>query len=117
MTKRQFLYVKIWEKHLDSILRTVNFGLGEGYPIPANNFKKAGNRKSYGFRLEIKNGVVVNDISGSAVARDLASLLLDNVANKKLIAKEHFFIRMSDDFYLQIFPVKLYKDILAGKVN
>lgn len=92
-------------------------GMGEGFPMPASHFKKAGNRKNYGFRLEIKNGRVVNDITGSAVARDLAFLLLENAANKKRIAGKHFFVRKSDAFYLEVYPVKLYKDIIAGKIN
>jgi hypothetical protein len=117
MSKRQLLYIPIWEKYIDRIRSACSLDMGAGFPIPSSYFKNAGNRKSYGFRIEIKNGKVVNDISGSAVARDLAFLLLENADNKKLLARKHFFIRMSDAFYLEAFPVKLYKGILAGKIN
>ena len=38
-------------------------------------FSKVGNRKSYSFSLEMAQGRVSNNISGSAVARDLAGVL------------------------------------------
>jgi hypothetical protein len=117
MVKRQFLYGPVWIKYLDQIKRTLEFGLGEGFPIPPANFKKVGNRKKYGFRLEVKNRKVVNDISGSAVARDLAYLLLEDPGNKKLLAKKHFFIRMNNSFYCEIYPVKLYQGIMDGSIN
>jgi len=60
---------------------------------------------------------VVNDISRSAVARDLAFLLLEGAANKELMARKHFFVRISDAFYLEVYPVELYKGIMAGKLN
>lgn len=115
MAKRQLLYIPVWEKYFDEITNAVTSGLGAGFPIFASYFKKAGNRKSYGFRLEIKNGKVINDISGSAVARDLAFLLLENAAYR--IRKKHFFVRMSNTFYLEVYPVELYEDIIAGKIN
>lgn len=114
--KRQYLYVPVWKKYLDQIKRTIELDLGEGFPIPGINFKKAGDRKSYAFRLEIKNGKVANDISGSAVARDLAFLLLEH-GNKKLLAGKHFFVRMSESFYVEVYPVKLYKGIMDGTIN
>jgi hypothetical protein len=117
MAKRRLLYIPVWKKYLDQITRASSLGLGAGFPIPSSYFENAGNRKSYGFRLEIKNGKVANDISGSAVARDLALLLLENSGNKKLLAKKHFFVRMSDSFYVEIYPVSMYKAIIAGKIN
>src|SRR5258708_30924837 len=117
MTKRQLLYIPVWKKYLEKIRSACIVGVGQGFPIPARYFKSAGNRKRYGFKLEIKNGKVVNDISGSAVARDLAFLLLENGDSKKLMARKHFFVRMSDAFYLSVYPVKMYDDILAGKIN
>ncbi|SIO53470.1 hypothetical protein [Chitinophaga niabensis] len=117
MSKRQYLYVPVWKKYQSQITRSVNWGLGEGFSIPSSYFMKVSNRKHFGFRLEIKNGNVVNDISGSAMARDLAFLLLESPVNKELLAKKHFFVRMSRNFYLEIFPVKLYKGIMDGKIN
>lgn len=116
MDKRQHLYEPIWEKYLEKIKQTVRLELGLGFPIPPGVFKKAGNRKKYGFRLEIKNKKIVNDISGSAVARDLAYLLLKDPNYKKLLVRKHFFIRMNNSFYCEIYPVKLYQDIMRGLV-
>jgi len=116
MDKRQFLYRPIWEKYLDQIKTTIEHGIGQGFPIPPSKFNKVGNRKTYGFKLEVKNGKVVNNISGSAVARDLANLLVEDPSNKKMLAKKHFFVRMSNSFYCQIYPVKMYKDIKAGLI-
>lgn len=113
----QFLYKPIWMKYLDQIRITIEFQLGQGFPIPQKYFTKVGNRKKYGFRLEIKNGKIVNDISGSAVARDLAYLLLEDPSNKKLLARKHFFIRMNNSFYCEIFPMKLYQGIRDGSIN
>ena len=117
MDKRQFLYKPIWLKYLNQIKNAIEFELGKGFPITASKFNKVGNRKKYGFRLEVKNRKVVNDISGSAVARDLAYLLLEDPGNKKLLAKKHFFIRMNNSFYCEIYPVKLYQGIRDGSIN
>ncbi|NII26107.1 hypothetical protein HB364_13515 [Pseudoflavitalea sp. X16] len=115
--KRRFLYVPIWKRYLDQIKSTVELRGGQGFTIPSGRFKKAGKRKYYGFRLEIKNGKMVNNISNSAVARDLAYLLLDDPTNKKLLSREHFFVRMNASFYCEVYDVKLHKGIQAGIIN
>lgn len=102
---------------MDEITSAVELGLGCGFPISDRYFKSAGNRKRYSFRLEIRNGKVVNNISNSAVARDLAHLLLDDPAKKGLLKRKHFFVRMNNNFYCEIYPVKLHRGIMEGRIN
>ncbi len=57
---------------------------------------------SYSFNLEFINGIVSNNIDGSAVARDLAKVLENSLEIKKILNLGHFKIRMDKDFCLWI---------------
>lgn len=74
------------------------------YALYKHEFEALGNRtqSEYSFNLEIKNGVVHNNIGGSAVARDLLEVLRNSVAAQQLM-KEHFFkINLNNEFVLTI---------------
>ena len=60
-------------------------------------FQQAGKRKDYSFKLEYTNGIVSNNISGSAVARDL-----DNVITKNKVEVKNKIFRLTQDFKLTV---------------
>lgn len=78
--KKQYLYEEIWEDALQDILDIIEEGEGEDLDMSGDEewFRKVGNRKKYSFRLEMVNGETVNNIEGSAVARDLDRVLTNN---------------------------------------
>jgi len=70
--------------------------------LSKDDFKTVGNRQSYSFNLEFTNGVVANNIGGSAVARDLARVLEKNLRISSLFIGKHVKFRMDDSFTLWI---------------
>lgn len=67
-------------------------------------FEVSGNRKDsgYTFTLEIVNGLVVNNISGSAVARDLYDILKGSEKVKSMLKETNFKITLGRDYLLKI---------------
>lgn len=103
MERKQHLYNDIWKRELGYISSAVALGV-QLENFFAEQFHRAGNRKRYGFRLVIDKGQVVNSISGSAVARDLADVLLPVLSENKDLWHKHFAVLMSKDFYLVVIP-------------
>jgi len=66
------------------------------------HFQNAGDRKNYTFNLVLNHGVVNNNISGSAVARDLTLELTNHEALKKLLVDEGYKFNMGKNFILNI---------------
>ncbi|MES2458216.1 MAG: hypothetical protein V4594_21845 [Bacteroidota bacterium] len=97
------LYFPIWKKHLADILDLSDyFSSSSSLALSANDFRALGNRKDYTFNLVLENGVAVNDISGSAVARDLASMIfLEDKVIERLQGKR-IKINMDSNFTLHI---------------
>lgn len=67
-----------------------------------SDFEEVGNRKSYSFNLETIDGIETNNISGSAVARDLLKAINDSGHNKVKLNKGKFRFQMGKDFHLKI---------------
>jgi hypothetical protein len=67
-------------------------------------FEVSGNRKDsgYTFTLEIVNGLVVNNISGSAVARDLYDILKGSEKIKSMFKETNFRITLGKNYILKI---------------
>lgn len=90
-------YVSIWEHYLPQIQK----GIHEGklsMLLDKAAFFKAGERRSYSFLIKFKDNRVINNIGGSAVARDLVKVLEEkhvHVGNKV--------IRMGKDFILELY--------------
>ncbi|MFW5872230.1 MAG: hypothetical protein ACOCUT_03910, partial [bacterium] len=59
-------------------------------------------RTSYSFNLEYLNGVVSNNIDGTAVARDLAKVLEQSNETREVLKTGHFKINMDRQFCLWI---------------
>jgi hypothetical protein len=85
------------EKAIDeSVVRRVSIQLSR------EDFKKVGNRQSYSFNLEFSDGIVANDIGGSAVARDLARVIEQNSGIVQKLKGKHLKINLDKGFTLWI---------------
>ena len=67
-------------------------------------FEVSGNRKDsgYTFTLDIVNGLVSNNISGSAVARDLYDILKRSEKVKSMFKEKNYKITLGKDYILKI---------------
>lgn len=98
LTESGHKYEDIWESAKDSIIAAIKNNKELRLKLDKDDFAKVGNRKSYSFNLEFINGKVSNNISGSAVARDLARVLQNNIKFKKLSFRKELKFKMSKDF-------------------
>ena len=91
-------YVGIWTAYLKEIHKAINSDIIRNtIQLDKNLFQQAGNRSNYSFSLKYENGLVSNNIGGSAVARDL-----DKVLKSNKIALADIIFRMTKDFKLII---------------
>ena len=96
-------YSNIWRNTLPAISEILDSSESLGsIALNSKDFALAGNRKSYSFNLEFDNGIVSNNISGSAVARDLAVELTSSSFLKSVLNNGYFKIRMDKNFTLWI---------------
>lgn len=100
---KQNLYTEIWKKTsrdlLDLIIDTKEY---VSIQLSKKTFEEVGNRHNYNFNLELIDGKVSNNIDGSAVARDLAEVILSNVKWKAFMANKHIKITLDKNFTLHI---------------
>jgi hypothetical protein len=99
-------YIELWLRKRDAIVSLIEQGGGE-YKFDEREFFQAGDRdpKGYSFNLEYKNVQQTNNISGSAVARDLDQVLLktrDELRFRKAAARKHVKIRVDSEFILNV---------------
>ena len=105
MSKNQNLYTGIWRCQSVKIR---DFLTGEKnkqvIQLDRSDFERAGNRVSsgYTFNLMLKNGRAVNNISGTAVARDLNDYLSDNKLFGKLLKDKEVKINLDSRFQLHL---------------
>ncbi|MDP6908031.1 MAG: hypothetical protein QF371_00935 [Flavobacteriales bacterium] len=59
-------YEHIWQQLVPKIREAVTSGIPLEVNLGRAAFDKVGNRKSYSFRLELNNGLSVNNIGGTA---------------------------------------------------
>ena len=96
-------YSNIWQKALPAISEILGSSdSSKSITLNSKDFALVGNRKSYSFNLEFDNGIVSNNISGSAVARDLAAELTSSSFIKSVLNNGYFKIRMDKNFTLWI---------------
>lgn len=93
-------YLNIWKKELPFILSAIQKG-GDQKEIIPKVFQQSGKRKSYGFRLDITNGVVPTK-QGTAVARDLKEVLDCDLEFRNITNGKYIIIRMGKDFVLEV---------------
>lgn len=100
------IYTPIWQKYRPAILSLLKSSLTEPqeYKLSKQEFETIGGRSSagYGFNLEVKEGIVVNNIRGTAVARDLFEVLKNSPSAKEFMLNNYFKINMTKDFKLKI---------------
>jgi len=95
-------YIELWTGYRESIKAELSKATNEPLQLNAAEFRNVGNRKDYSFNLEFIDGNVSNNISGTAVARDLAKVLLDSYKVNEVLKSGHFKIRMDKEFCLWI---------------
>ncbi|MBI9060153.1 MAG: hypothetical protein JEZ01_20465 [Labilibaculum sp.] len=105
--KSSGIYVELWRNQRNQITNCLkDASITKSLQLKSNDFNSIGNRKSYSFNLEFKNGIVSNNIGGSAVARDLAYVLEKSADVKAIIKSGHYKINMNSSFQLNIIKLK-----------
>jgi hypothetical protein len=109
------LYYPLWKKYLPVFAIQFKKAINEEQVI---NFTKSdlhslGNRNKadYTFSLEIENGKVKNNISGSAVAQDLFDVLISSPKIKELLQDKHFKLSLGKAYILKISNLKVVEPI------
>ena len=100
------IYMNLWQKYRPVILNKMEQAHKETqeYQLMKHEFESIGDRKSsgYSFNLEISNGIVSNNIGGTAVARDLYEVLKNSDTAKSIMENNHIKITLSKEFVLAI---------------
>lgn len=100
-------YITLWGNIVKNNLEKFkNPGTGTSIQLSESDFEAVGNRKSYRFNLELSDGMCVNNIGGSAVARDLYAVLDLSGALKKIFGQGYYKINMDKNFILHINKLK-----------
>ncbi len=100
------MYTQIWSKYLPIIKillkRTVNGD--QVLDLNRIDFERAGSgrKAGYKFSIEFTRGRVANIISGSALASDLATVMLDDANIKALLAVNHYVVSLNTKFQLSM---------------
>jgi len=99
-------YLQTWKKYLPVIRLHIKRSLVEdqNFKLNITDFESAGDRgkSGYTFNITMENGKVTNNISGSAVARDLYEALKNDEAIKAMIADKNVKISVGKSFVLSI---------------
>lgn len=96
-------YIDLWTNQRQSIKnKLAKISTKQFIQLNEEDFQKVGNRSSYSFNLESQNGIVVNIIKGSAVARDLACVLESSIEIKNILKEGHYKINMDTNYCLWI---------------
>lgn len=99
-------YTSLWKKWLPIINIQLKKSLNEIQLIELNkiDFIAVGDRDKSGFtfNLEIEKGKVINDISGTAVARDLYRVLINDLKTKDYMKDKKIKLSMGKDFILKL---------------
>jgi hypothetical protein len=99
-------YLTTWKRYLPVIRLHLKRSLNEEQQFKLNitDFESAGDRgkSSYTFNLMMENGKVTNNISGSAVARDLFEALKTDDTIKAMLQDKAIKISVGKSFILTI---------------
>lgn len=100
------IYLNLWKKYLPIIRILLKKSLNNNEELQLNRmeFETVGGRdlSGYCFNLEIKNGKVSNDISGTAVARDLYQVLNNDKMLIEFFKERRIKFSMGRSFILKI---------------
>ncbi|HEY5327023.1 MAG TPA: hypothetical protein VIJ27_08485 [Mucilaginibacter sp.] len=99
-------YLTTWKRYLPVIRLHIKKSLNEDQQFKLNiqDFESAGDRgkSGYTFTITLENGKVTNNISGSAVARDLYEALKSDDAIKAMVQDKSIKISVGKTFILSI---------------
>jgi len=99
-------YLTTWKKYLPVIRLHLKKSLVEDQSFKLNitDFESAGDRgkSGYTFNITLENGKVTNNISGSAVARDLFEALKSDEAIKAMLQDKSVKISVGKSFVLSL---------------
>ena len=93
-------YYPLWEKNRASIIKAIIYGGGK-VALSTSDLTHRGERKSYSFRIEYKNGQPTKR-GGSAVARDLQDILEKDSSFYTVVAGKEVVIRMGVSFEVEV---------------
>lgn len=100
-------YGNLWKKIIPQIVEKLKQKIGvTSIDFNRSAFLLAGNRKNYSFNLVMLEGEVGNNIGGSAVARDLAAVLINSSEVMEFLRVSNYKFNMDKGFNLTI--TKLY---------
>jgi hypothetical protein len=99
-------YLTTWRRYIPVIRLHLKRSLVEdqNFKLNITDFESAGDRgkSGYTFNLTMENGKVTNNISGSAVARDLYEALKTDEASKAMLMDKNIKISVGKSFVLSI---------------
>ena len=99
-------YLQTWKKYLPVIRLHIKRSLVEDQSFKLNitDFESAGDRgkSGYTFNITMEDGKVTNNISGSAVARDLYEALKSDDVIKAMLQDKSVKISVGKSFLLSI---------------
>lgn len=111
------MYVHVWNKYLPIIKILMKKASAGNQALDLNriDFERAGSgrKAGYKFSIDFKQGRVSNIISGSPLASDLATVLLNDPASRAILANADITITLNTKFQLAI----VNKSILEEKVK
>src|SRR5436189_211015 len=102
--KPVYMYTSVWRKYLPIIKILLKRSANGDQVLDLNrvDFERAGSgrKAGYKFTIELNNGKVRNVISGSPLALNLATVLLEEDANADILNNNHFEITLNTKFQL-----------------
>jgi len=100
------MYVHVWNKYLPIIKILMKKTSAGNQTLDLNriDFERAGSgrKAGYKFSIDFKQGRVSNIISGSPLASDLATVLLNDPASRAILAISDISISLNTKFQLLI---------------
>ncbi len=96
------LYEKVWKPIQPQIKEAILSEKEIRIPLSKSMFDAVGNRKSDSFNIQYENGKQMNNLDGSAVARDLDKLILGNSNIMRFLEGKTMKITMGKDYVLKI---------------
>jgi hypothetical protein len=98
------MFVHVWNKYLPIIKIMMKKSSAGNQTLDLNriDFERAGSgrKAGYKFTIEFVQGRVSNIISGSALASDLATVLLNDPASRSILANSDINISLNTKFQL-----------------
>lgn len=100
------MYVHVWNKYLPiiKILMKKSAAGTQTFDLNRIDFERAGSgrKAGYKFTIDLVNGRVANIISGSPLASDLATVLLQDSASRTILITNDLSISLNTKFQLTI---------------